>query len=346
MAEVDVDVDVDFAGINVERRRAEFALAADDLALLIHLHPDGTFTAFEKGGADAFEHRPEIRQIAKLIHPQRRDVFGWRGRGSAGVGDGAGRAGHHAFAAVHATALTHRLVVVEADGTPVPLAHAADDVVFDRSAGAHATVTHDACAVVDGDRRVGEIRPLAVRPRCVNGLGDAHLLRVQLQLAIMKLAMPRARLRVLGQQQFDDRLARLADVDAVLGFSRRLDFHPLSNLTAARRHKHAIGPAVHAGFDGAHPTHAGLRDGRAVDVQLIAVAQHGDIDADRLGGIVNRLRHVHFNEAFLIPVNHRPRDALGGGHGKIFTVDFQGDVVGCGHRFFLSAFCCPQINAD
>src|SRR2546430_3029047 len=151
---------------DVERRRAEVTLAADDLAGAERAADDRPLVAPDAAGGerlrqelgrDAVEERglPVLTREPHEHLDRHRLSLGEARLAEALVHERAGRAGGHALAAGDARRLPHRGAGVEGDHSRVALAGATDhDVVRDVRAGAHAAVADDAGRMVDGDVRV------------------------------------------------------------------------------------------------------------------------------------------------------------------------------------------------
>src|SRR5262249_12148325 len=146
------DEPLDLALLDDEGRRAEVALAADDVAGLEVAAHHRALVPAQKLPRHAVEERVPVEVLgADLLRPGG-DVLPRVGADELAVGQRPGRARHHALAARHAARLPHRVVEVEGDAGRVALAHAADDlVVADVVAAADAAVAQDAGVVIDGD---------------------------------------------------------------------------------------------------------------------------------------------------------------------------------------------------
>jgi hypothetical protein len=207
------------------------------------------------------------------------------------VDDRAGRARRHAFAARHARGLAHRVVQVERDPRRVPLAGAADHVVaLDVVARSHAAVAQDARVVVDRDHRVGVVLTAAAPVREVVAL-DAVAPHQHEQLVVGggRLLRVLADRRLVDEQQLGEH--RALELDAL---RRRLDLHPVLAGTHARGREHARADVDHA--------HAADPDG----VVALVVAEHGDLDARVLRGVVDGRPLVDGHLATVDGEGHRP----------------------------------------
>ena len=146
-------------------------------------------------------------------------------------------------------------------------------------ADAHAAAALDALAVVahQGGRR--GVDPLAGLLAGVGDLADAQLGGQGLQLAVLVAVAGLALAVVLGEQQFDDGPAGLADAAGV-----GEDLHALGG-----RHR-AGGDEVPRPFDLDHADAAG-----ADRLQALDVAERGDADARLLRGRQDRGAFGHFD---------------------------------------------------
>ena len=192
------------------------------------------------------------------------------GEGRAHLVDGAGldqrahRAHRHALAAVDAAADVEALVERRADPR---LAAAPDEV--DRPdrlhllAHAHALAAQDALRRVADNRRARHVHARRRPASEVVPAADAELRGEVLQLALVVPGAVEAVVRVVGEEQFDQ---RAAGVDG----ARRMGLH----LEAGGRRKRAARheAALALDLDHAHPARAARR-------QALVVAQRGNLDA-------------------------------------------------------------------
>ena len=179
-------------------------------------------------------------------------------------GQGPGGADGHALAAVHAARYVQALVEGRADLRPRA---AADEVdgrdVLDLFADPHALAAEDALGRIADDRGAGGVQRV---PRAVAGeaaAADAQLLGQLLQLAVAVADAIQAVVGMVGQQQFDDRLAGLDGAGRV-----GLDLHAVGRGKGAARHQAPLA------FDLDHAHAAGAGGREAVDV-----AERGHLDA-------------------------------------------------------------------
>src|ERR1700722_512696 len=197
------------------------------------------------------------------------------------VGQRAGRAGGDALAAGHAGRAAHRVAQVERDVRAEALAAAPDDIVaLDVVAGADAAVAQDAGVVVDRDDRAGQAHAAAgaarqpgfpVRARVARGHAVAVGEFQQLVVGGGDLLGVTLARRLVGQQQPGEHGAAALHLGGV-----RLDRH------AALAGAHTGGgERGRAHVHHAHPAHADR-------VVPLVVAEHGDVDAGRLGGLPDR----------------------------------------------------------
>ncbi len=173
---------------------------------------DGVLVQLQERARDFLE----VGELLQFVDVDR--FAGQHGLDDALVGERAGGAGHHAFAAGHARGIAHRQVVVEGDAGPETFAAAAEHVVVaDLVAAANAAVAQDAGFVIDGDdeRRI----VLAARRQAAREarLGDAFQARQGFKFAVARLALAGAGAGMVRHQQFDQRAARAHDLFGIGG---------------------------------------------------------------------------------------------------------------------------------
>ena len=181
----------------------------------------------------------------------------------------AGRAGLHAFAAGHATAVAHRVVEVERNLRMVAAERIADHVVHLLfPAGAHAAGALDAGVEVDRDARVRQVGG-DLRPRSETGQPHVELARPVVEFGIERMGLRRH----VGQQQLEHHLLRLHGARAV-----GLHVHAGLGRAAARRRQYPLALDLdHAGPAIAIRPHARL------------VAQARNLHAQPVGHLDQRL---------------------------------------------------------
>jgi len=201
------DGDLRLAFEDVERGRAEVAFAADDFAGAETALDDGAAIEIEEGAGNSGEngHAMEFFGGEGL-----RGLNGSDGGAGGGfIGERAGRAGDHAFAAGDTSRIAHRGVEIEGDAGGIAFAHAAEDeIVFDFVAAADAAVAEDAGVVIDSDGEggiVGATRSGAARKTQTSDIG---LLRKSLEFAIAGMPLAGAGRRVIGHEEFEKSFAR------------------------------------------------------------------------------------------------------------------------------------------
>ncbi len=125
------------------------------------------------------------------------------------VGQGAGGARDHAFAARDARRIAHRQVVVERDAGHEALASAPEHVVVpDLIAAANAAIAEDAGFVIHRDYQRRVVLPARRNAAWKARLGDAFQARQRLQLAIARLPLARAGAGMIGHQHLDQSAPR------------------------------------------------------------------------------------------------------------------------------------------
>ncbi len=144
------DADLEFAALHDERRRAELAFAADDIAFLVLPANHCPLIPLQERPRNAGEQRQLGQFIGFDDPPTGRLALVDLDNGS--IRQRSRRARDHALAAGHARRVAHRVVEIEGDAGRVALAHAADDVVFANFvASPHAAIAKDAGVVIHGD---------------------------------------------------------------------------------------------------------------------------------------------------------------------------------------------------
>ena len=225
----------------------------------------------------------EIRELLQLFDVHR---FARQHRfHHAFIGQRAGGARHHALAARHAGGVAHRQIGVEGDAGHEALAAAAQHVVVaNLVAAANAAVAQNAGFVIDGDRERRIV--LAARRDAAREarLTDAFQARQRFQLAIVRLALPRARAGMIGHQHFHQRAARAHHFFGVGG-----NHHVVFRRPHAGSRQNASAHIHHA-----HAAHADRRF-------VLLMAQRGNRNAVGTRGVEHRGA-----------VGHRNRQAVDG----------------------------------
>ena len=282
------DGDLCVAFGDVEGGGAEIAFAADHFAGPETALDNGTAVEFEKGAGDAGENWHAV----ELLRGERLTAFVGcdRGADDSFVGERAGRATDHAFAAGDTSGIAHRRVEIEGDAGGIPFAHAAkDEIVFDFVAAADAAIAKDAGVTIDGNgqrRFVGATRGVATEEPWS---GDAGLSGEGFEFAIGGALLAGAGGGMVGHQEFEKSFARGEDF-----FGAGADLHARFDWTHAGSAEHTrarVHDAKTADADGGLALKmAESRDGDAVDAGGVEHSSAGgNLDGFAVDGELNEL---------------------------------------------------------
>ena len=252
---------------DVERRGAEVAFAADDFTSTEAAFDDGASIQFQEGAGDSGKHGHPVQFFGG--QGLRGLTDGDRGADRNFVGERAGGAGNHAFAAGDASGIAHRRVEIKSNAGGVAFAHAAEDeIVFDLVATTDAAVAEDAGVVFDGDGEGGIVGTAGGGAARKAWSADASLLGESLEFAVCGTLLAGARRGMVGHQEFEQGLARGENF-----FGVDADFHARLDRSDAR---------------GAEDAGAGVNDTETADADRslgLQVAQSRNRDAVEASGV-------------------------------------------------------------